>query len=295
MPAVRRPADLDPAVRLARHPKEPSQAHRCFMLWAMQDEERRSLRRATNAVGRTEGSGRNWRMRYKWDERISLEGASTQARAVQLYRETYYPAQQMREIAMVEPNMRVAFLVASPPPSVSTGVGDAQRTEQTRAEEAPPRKQDSPEALARLSLERGLSIVDALLGDFGRKLTADLEAQAKAAREKRPHKSAIHVGVRDVPMLLKVRRDLSEYIGETAPAGAVPAALEPSARLVEARRKGESELAAMREDAEEILVVLRALENSDAVARETPKPAAAPLRVVAADEDPDAFLTGEAG
>jgi hypothetical protein len=128
----------------------------------MQDEGRRSVRLVANAISRNESALRPWKVKFAWDARIAREGASSQARAVQIYREAYYATQAMREVSTVEPNMRIAFLVSSPPPSATTGIGDAARGENQRISDSPaPADSDAKKALD--ALRRHGTILDALL------------------------------------------------------------------------------------------------------------------------------------
>ena len=191
---------------------------------------------------------------------------------------------RLQRIAVVEANMSVAFLVTSPPPSATTGVGDAARYENRRAEESPSPKDDDAKAEI-TSLRRSKSIVDALLGRFGQALVDD-----KAKK--------IVPNIRDLPMLIKARREIAEALGDAAPPTAGPAALEPSARLQEARRSGGSELVAMREDVEELVSILRALESSDRIDQENASVAKAPARLRAVNgvsEEDAVFGAEEAG
>lgn len=257
-PKAERPPDN---ARLERQPTETSTEHRALLLLAMQDETRRSLRAVALALSRAESGLRNWKRKRRWEERIVNEGATAQTRAIQIYREAYYPSQQMREVSVVERNMSVAFLVSSPPPAA--GVGDATRYENKRVE-ASSEAADDPGKVEIAALRRQGSILDALINRVGKELLANPK---------------LIPSTRELPGLLRARRELMETLGDAAPPQAGPAALEPSARLTEARRTGTSELVAMREDAEELTAILRALEASDRVDQEFAQVAKGPVKL----------------
>jgi len=258
---------LTEGATLERDLREPEPQHRGLLLYAMQDPKHRKYRPVGASMNRDHASVRNWAETWAWQERIERDGAETaQARACQLYRELYYPSWGIREVACVERWMSVPFLSTSPPPrdlSVpgrghGDKLGDLRHTVDRQDAERTDRGPTTPAAAAigsRNFMERGSSVIEALVASLARRLRDD----PQSVRVQPGHLAA----------LLKEWREIREYLdGIAAPPGSVAGAVEPSIRVQIASRTGTSVLAAMREDAEEALAVLRGMEAAERVAAE---------------------------
>lgn len=296
---VPRSSRLAPDATLSRGAEHEYQ-HRGLLLWAMQDPEHRSLSAVAAAVGRDQRSVVDWGSTWAWEERLIRDGVETaQARAIQLYRELYYPTWGMREVGLVEQRMSVPFLTthapprdpaAAPPPGLppESGGGEARRTNEAHAADPPtvvvggssggsPRiALNSPGAKAaaavharRNFIDRSASLLEAMVGSVARQIQANPEG--------------FKLKPEAVPAVLKAWREIKEFAeGMGTPVGAAGTAVEPSQRVQIATRTGGSILAAMREDAEEVLAVLRGMEAAERVAAELPG-ARDPEHVVEAD------------
>lgn len=269
---------------------ETSQQHRGLLLYAMQDEPERSLRTAAVAMEVTDGAIRNWAYKWDWTGRIDREGSMAQARACQLYRELYLQQDGLSRISRVERRMSVPFLTTSPVPfrtaSGEPAVGDATRAVDLAGGGRPPddedrrvRKPEPPrdEAPAREPVPREspaqarqpppttvvLSKIrlglEAAIGGYIQRLSTP-KGREELAREMRPS---------DFVKLVGEYQKLSGVLGiDTAGVSAAPgvAALEPTYRVQLAVLNGTSVEDAMLEDAEELVVIHRALRERRRVA-----------------------------
>lgn len=88
---------------LAPRPGESADNHRAFLLWAMQEPSRRSMRATSRALGVGDRTIRRWCADYGWEERARVEASDRLAWAEYLgrYAETY----GVRGLAMVQDNM----------------------------------------------------------------------------------------------------------------------------------------------------------------------------------------------
>jgi len=239
--------------------------HRAFLLWAMQDPDKRSGKRVAVGMNRRDNVIWTWSKRWKWADRVAIYGLSSQARAIQAYKKLYQSTFSLHEIAMVEQNMSVPFATFSPPPD-EDGMGDAARLAVRHTLEegddkagSPIPSRNDPAARAQAVLRKGLLILEAAITRYGKAIASDKDARALIRKM-------------DPARMMREYRELTTTLGDLTPAQANGVALEPSYRVQLARRRGESIVTAMREDAEEAFSVLRALAAAEAVAASTGAP-----------------------
>lgn len=114
---------------LARLPEEDDRQYRSFLLYAMQDPDRRAQRAVWRALGRNcaESAIANWRKRYSWDERVVMEGSDSAAAVV--YGKLYYRRFSMGEVQHLTDNLKQPFKapnVGNEVPSKLEGLLDAE-------------------------------------------------------------------------------------------------------------------------------------------------------------------------
>jgi hypothetical protein len=272
--------------------EEPAALHRAFLLFAMQDPDLRSLRAAAKGVEKSEGALRNWRTRWRWDERMQAEanGAAAQARALQLYRDHYAYHHRGRDVASVAHRMSAPLLpAAEPPPKVTVrGVtGGASEREPDAGQAASPLG-DLPQTKALTS--RQLQVLqlaekgwDHLMVEFWRSVKA----------------GNVKIGPREALLISREQSRLRQEIdflsatGAPAPTtaqgsnGSAPAPLEPTHRVREAERLGRSVTSALLEDAEELVGILRTIVTAEAVDAGWSSPTSQSARAADAAKDAD--------
>lgn len=222
---------------LVQRERESERAHRAFLLWAMQSPEQRNVSAAARAVGRAEGTAREWRRRWGWDDRISSLGEANDAAAVAAYREWYYPKWKLREVVEVEDFLAAPFRPeAVVAPSVVAEVREAIRGDGKREAEAEARRK---------SRRRHRALVDGALG---------LVAKRVAAGE-------VRVSLRDIPTLLDLRDRLDDGGAATGHGGIVV----ESVRVRLARETGSDVVGALHEDALELVAILGAIRSTEEV------------------------------
>jgi hypothetical protein len=255
---------------LSRAKLEPAIDHRALLLYAMMDFGRRRYRRVAIALARTPATIQSWSIRWEWEARINREsgGDTAQARACQLYREIYYPEIGLREVALVEQNMSVSFLVTSPPPDKTTNIGDAQRQLITLANEPSKRPTsgnggskeiDNPVAEATRKLGRYSSLLEAMIAGFTKQVQhalTTIDSSPKAFQ-------ALGIKPRDMPQFIREWQSLQESLGALTPPNAMSPGFETSFRVREAQRTGASVSEAQLEDALECVAILQTIVSQE--------------------------------
>lgn len=228
--------------------------HRAFLLYAMQDDGRRSGRAAMKAVGKSEATARLWKARFGWDQRLVKYGETAQARACQMYRTMYFAHHQLREHAAVAHKMSVPLLTTSAPPDPKTGRGEETRANERQLQETLPISQrEKVLAFQKQSLDMIQTLITAYV-----------------LRVKEKGLDAAGLKASDIPKLLAQHADLAERMGILDPQ-VTPgvAALEPSYRVQLAQSKANGDvLSAMAEDVEELQIVFAQLKEKRRVAEE---------------------------
>ena len=234
-----------------RWPGEAHEHHRALLLFAMQGPMERSARAVARACGVSEGTIRNWRKKSGWDRRIDGQGETADADALDLYRALY-----LVDFGQIElPHVAPFVVVPIGPFNMEDPVARAQHEARVKAAEVIPAAAEEAEQAVRQRLatmkrdnkttsERHIKLVDASLGLIARKLKAN----------------EIRVSVRDIPVLLETREKLVAVA--TGEHDAAHGPIVESARVQHARKTGGDLLAAMHEDAQELVAILGALRTS---------------------------------
>lgn len=242
-------------------PPENAMQHRSVLLYAMQDPLSRSFRAVAAAMGIAEGTIRNWALRWDWAGRIDREGSAGQARACQLYRTQYLGEDGLARVKVVEPRMTIPFLTTSPPPVAPldgnpTTVGEIGRvlraTETAEDQGKPPLPQNKVVESTAAVLAKMRKGVEVMIGTYLQQLNTP-KGREKLASELKPS---------DLLRLVDGYQKLSGVLGiDTSGVSGVPgvSALEPTYRVQLAAINGTSVEDAMLEDAEELVVIHRAL------------------------------------
>ena len=236
---------------------EKALAHRCFLLWAMQAPDKRNARAAGRAVGRADGTVRQYRRRYDWDERVTqvpLPVVTAQA----TYRALYYPNFKMRELVEIEDLLEVPFLPDSPIPR---SVGEAV----SRAVAPMVQKTDSQEERERGIKRKHLSLVDGAIGMLARQIAA----------------GAIKASLRDLPILLELREEIRRQIDPSLGGGVGILPPVESIRVAQAKAAGGDILEAMLADAQEMTAILSALVAANQIKAQMGDPAGSVVTVEA--------------
>ena len=216
---------------------ESEKCHRAFLLFVMQDPDRRNLSATGRAVGRAESTVRSWRSRWSWPERIEALGSTSDVLATAAYREWYYPKFRLREIVEIEEYLSAPFSPeAAVPKSVAQEVRSAVRGDSGR---------EAKREAARQARRRHLALVDGALGLVARRVA----------------NGEVRVNLRDIPVLLDLRDRLEEPTAAQSGSGVI---IE-SVRVKVARETGADVIAAMHEDAQELTAILGAIRSAGEV------------------------------
>ena len=247
-PEAGRPATLD------RWPGERRDQHRAMLLWAMQSPMERSMRATARAMGASDGSVRNWRKAGAWDARVAGHPEHSDREALDRYRRDYLVDFGKLELP------HVAQYVVEPlgPAAMDDPAAQAKHEARVHAARAVPLAQAEAEQAVRQAVathkrdtradaERHIKLVDASLGLIARKLKAD----------------EVRVGVRDIPVLLDCRERLVSVVNGTHSEAGGP--VVDSARVKHAKATGGDVVAAMHEDAQELVAILGALRAAEGV------------------------------
>jgi len=215
--------------------RESARAHRAFLLWAMQDDDRRSVRAAGRAVGRAEATAREWRGRWSWNTRLEQAGELAAVKAATVYRARYYPEYKLREVVEVEDRMAAPFTPDTPiPASVADAVRDAVK---------PDTRTDALIERERRAKRAHVSLVDGALGLIAKRITS----------------GDVRVSLRDIPHLLQLRANLTTAGDNNATNNGANLPPLESTRVRHARASNGDLVQAMHADAMELVAILGAI------------------------------------
>lgn len=241
-----RPATLD------RWPGERRDHHRALLLWAMQSPVKRSMRASARAMGISDGAVRKWKARSCWQARAEGHGEDADQYALDQYRAHYladYGKLELPHVARFIVRPLGATDMRDP---VAQAAHDARRhtahvipAAHDEAEQAAAQAVANHRADQRIEAQRHIKLIDASLGLIARKLKAD----------------EVRVTVRDIPVLLECRGRLVAAVTDAASDAAGPGVVD-SARVAHAKATGGDLVAAMHEDAVELVAILGALQSS---------------------------------
>jgi hypothetical protein len=233
---------------LARWPGERRDRHRALLLWAMQAPGERSMRAVARALGCSEGSVRNWRRSGAWAERAHGHGADSDLGALDLYRSEYmvdFGSLDLPHVAghVVRPlgNTDLRDDSAQAAHAARQRVAQAVPAAEQAAEQAAAQAVRGRQRDVREDAERHIKLVDGAIGLIARKLKA----------------AEVRVSVRDIPVLLDCRERLVHVVSGASQEG--HGVLVVSARVQYAKETGGDVVAAMHEDALELVAILGAL------------------------------------
>tara|TARA_R110000824_G_scaffold130025_3_gene291676 strand:- start:1155 stop:1793 length:639 start_codon:yes stop_codon:yes gene_type:complete len=198
----------------------------------MQSASLRNQRAVGRALGRSASTIREYLVRWSWKDRIGSETVESEAQA--LYRELYFDKHGIGEIEAVRKNILSPITSVSPLPQ---GVADA--VERSIRESKP----DGGTVFSDEMKRRHLMLLDAAIGYV-----------AQGIRDKEIRRT-----LRDLPLLLQLRSELSD--GESGKQ--TGRMLVESARVSDAKARGEDIVDAMYEDVCELQAVLGAIKSKD--------------------------------
>ena len=225
--------------------------HRGLLLFGMQATSKRSIRAVARALGVSEGSVRNWRDRGDWLERLNNCEGPQDAECLALYRSEYLSDFGRAELPLVARNI-IQPLGITEHDNREAHEQQAETIRESRAESVAIATSEQAALSAvndyrrdlREDTEKHIKLVDASLGLIARKLRAD----------------EVRVTVRDIPVLLECRDRLVSVVSGTHGSAGIQAV--ETVRVKAARKEGTDILEAMLIDAEEVLVIIRALHSA---------------------------------
>lgn len=247
------PDDVKPP--LARRPDENERAHRAMLVWAMLAPEHRSQRATSIAMGCSDNAIRKWRVKHEWDQRVPdpETNVGACADAVAVFRGLYHARLGGEQVNVIRERLGAPYpdLPDAEKSVIARGIDLYDKVER-EAE----RKRYNDETRDRN--KRVKMVLDATMVRLGQALTRD----------------DVKVTVRDLPHVLRgyellegseVRRlmmlpDPAEEDTESSSKGEP---LATSQRVLQAKSSGGDVLAAMIEDAEELVVILRTLREHE--------------------------------
>lgn len=229
---------------------EEERHHRAFLLYAMQSDKARSLRAVARAVGASDNSVRKWRVKHEWDARVG--DPEVCRHACDLFAELYHKRLGGKDVAVIEERLGAEY---KPPghEEKSELARSVDLYEQvTREEELARFNKESKERSRKLRM-----VLDATLARIG---------QGLASGDLKPRPGDMGHIIRGFEVMEKAEqrrlamlpsaRDDDQGEGSSV---AVPT----SQRVLQARAQGRDELEALEEDAEELLLILRAVREHE--------------------------------
>lgn len=218
-----------------RKPGERPVEHRALLLYAMQDEAKRSCRATARAMSRGDKTIRRWRTKHDWDDRIDAAGLTCCLDAIRRYRSKYFHRYGPRELRCIERNMATPVF---------------EDEEQAIDGEGPATKH---------AVQRSLESEDVRLQDRRHMAALDM-AIAKVVRNIQD--GGVKLSARDLPVYMKLRQAIADRLAP-APVAQPGGKLVESTRVRMARQDGTSLVEAWHEDALELVAITSALRASE--------------------------------
>ncbi len=232
-----------------RHGEKPKH-HRGFLLWAMQSPDRRSLRATARAIGVSDSTIRAWKVKHVWDSRV-MDDATGEVRAAQAYAATYHRTMGGRDVALLAHLMDVPYI--GPTDDIKTATAKA-------ADLHDEVKRETVGSKRRVRLQ---AIVDGMISALGIQL-AEVDEDGKPKFKMKPN---------DLPHILRALGMVDTMLGPQVHEGVEGPAgdrVDVSERVRQAEARNEPVLPALREDTEELLLLIGVLEEHEAQKREQP-------------------------
>lgn len=221
---------------LARLKDEKEQAHRAFLLYAMQAPKKRSQRSVSKAVSVSAPTIGDWKKRFEWEERIVKGGPAHDVVAQKLYNELYFKKQGMREIAVIEKKIIAPISVVGTVPRPI-----AEQVSQTVEKSVSTVKENRESTLFDNQLKaRHLDLVDRSIKYISDSLLA----------------GDVKVTLKDLPVMLELRDNLTGKEKEESKSGSI---IVETIRVKDAKKNGGDLIEAMLDDSKELVAIFEAL------------------------------------
>ena len=222
---------------LARLKDEKEQAHRAFLLFAMQAPKKRSQRAVSKAVSVSAPTIGDWKKRFKWEDRIKEAGPAHDSIAQKTYNELYFKKMGMRELAVVEKKILAPISVVgtTPKPIAETVIKTVEKSVNTVNENKGSTLFDEQLKAKHLDLvDRSIQYIsDSLLaGD-------------------------VKVTLKDLPVMLELRDNLTGKEREADQNGGT--IIVETIRVKDAKKSGGDLIEAMLDDSRELVAIFEAL------------------------------------
>lgn len=232
-----------------RRDTEDERHHRAFLLYAMQAEDKRSLRAVARALNASDNSVRKWRKRHDWH--LRMRDPESCRHACDLYSELYHAKLGGKDVAVIQENLGAEYL----PPD------EAKKSQVARAVDLY-QEVDRNAELARHNTD---------VAERNRKLKAVLDGVTARVGKGlvdgtiQPRASDLGVVLRGIEALERSEaRRLSMLPGADDGSEGGAENVATSQRVLQAQKRGEDVLAAMEEDAEELLLLIRTMRTHEA-------------------------------
>tara|TARA_B100001564_G_scaffold109287_1_gene90613 strand:- start:3674 stop:4447 length:774 start_codon:yes stop_codon:yes gene_type:complete len=222
---------------MAIYENEKEQAHRAFLLFAMQAPNKRSQRAVAKAVGCSAPSIGEWKKRFEWEERIKEAGPAHDSIAQKTYNELYFKKNGMREIAVIEKRILAPISVVG---TTSRPIGE--QVIKTVEQSVSTVKENKESTLFDDQMKaRHLDLVDRSIQYISDCLqTGDVK-----------------VTLRDLPVMLDLRDHLTGKVKEDEATGG--SIVIETIRVKDAKKSGGDLIQAMLEDSKELVAIFESL------------------------------------
>jgi len=221
---------------LARYDGEKEQAHRAFLLFAMQAPKKRSQRAVSKAVSVSAPTIGDWKKRFVWEDRIKQGGAAHDVVAQKLYNELYFKKQGMREIAVIEKKIIAPISVVGTVPKAI-----AETVIQTVEKSVSTVNKNKGSTLFDNQMKaRHLDLVDRSIRYISDSLMS----------------GEVKVTLKDLPVMLELRDQLTGKEKEESKGGSI---IIETIRVKDAKKSGGDLIEAMLDDSKELVAIFEAL------------------------------------
>lgn len=259
---------------------EGERHHRAFLLYAMQDPNNRSLRAVCRATKASDNSVRKWREKYRWEDRMG--DPETCRHACDLYAELYHAKSGGREIGVIRDRLGSPYVAPDEEAKseLARAVDLHEQLDRESAAAAFNRKAAERNKKLQQVLDAQLAVIGAQLAQVGREI-------AKAQQEGRPVElpagmaikpSDVSTVIRGLEMLERSearRLAMLPSGGDDDQGGGQGGQVVPvSQRVLQAREQGGDELAAIEDDLEELLMIVRTAREHERSSNVIPLPRA---------------------
>lgn len=226
-----------------RREGEDERHHRAFLLYAMQEGERRSLRAVARALNASDNSVRKWRQQGGWHKR--LDDPEHCRHACDLYAELYHRKLGGRDIAIIKENLGAEYV----PPD------EAEKSRVARAVDLYEQvdREEAMYTFQREANKRNDRLRKVLDGTMAR------VAQGIASNEIKVKPSDLGTVIRGYELLERSETRRLSMMPTAGEGEGNQERIATSQRVLQAQARGTDVLAALEADAEELLLVLRTL------------------------------------